>query len=197
MPFTFECWLTCSSFWRPQISSLASGLLQFLSFMSVSGKRMNLLCSRCMDIFLFWHRMKRGSCPGFLVQSHTYPYWTTPISGPAGPMSRVWATSVRNCFWIRNRRLPMLELPSIKNDKSTLQPEKRKRTLLFCSSLIAFTAHSPLPQPELPEIAMKRKLKKKKSSKMQDILIYLYSQHIFTGHQDHRYLGWYLFPWLL
>ena len=89
----------------------------------------------------------------------------------------------------------MLELPSIKNDKSTLQPEKRKRTLLFCSSLIAFTAHSPLPQPELPEIAMKRKLKKKKSSKMQDI--YLYSQHIFTGHQDHRYLGWYLFPWLL
>ena len=54
----------------------------------------------------------------------------------------------------------MLELPSIKNDKSTLQPEKQKRTLLFCCSLIALTAHSPLPQPELPEIAMKRKLKK-------------------------------------
>lgn len=161
MPFSFKCWLTCPSFWRPQISSLASGLLQFLSFTSVSGKRMNLLCSRCMDIFLFWHKMKRGSCPGFLIQSHTYPYWTTPISGPAGPMSRVWAMSVRNCFWIRNRRLPMLELPSIKNDKSTLQPEKRKKTLLFCSS---HCVHGPLPASSTRAAwdCNEKKVKKKK-----------------------------------
>ena len=92
-------------------------------------------------------------------------------------MSRVWATSVRNCFWIRNRRLPMLELPSIKNDKSTLQPEKRKRTLLFCSSLIAFTAHSPLPQPELPEMAMKRKLKKKKQQDARCTYLFIFTAH--------------------
>lgn len=35
---------------------------------------------------------------------------------------------MRNCFWSWKRRLPMLQLPSIKKDKSTLQPEERHKS---------------------------------------------------------------------
>lgn len=85
-----------------------------------------------------WHKSKRETSLGFWIPSSTYPYWTTPISGPAGPMSRAWATSVRNCFWIRNRRLPMPELPSIRNDKSTLQSEEQEKTPLLWLCLLLF-----------------------------------------------------------
>lgn len=95
-------------------------------------------------------------------------------------MSRVWATSVRNCFWIRNRRLPTLELPSIKNDKSTLQPEKRKKTVILLLSLRSRPTHSLLPQPELPEIAMKRKLKKKKKVAGCKIYLFIYIHSRFS-----------------
>lgn len=107
-------------------------------------------------------------------------------------MPRVWATSVRNCFWIRNRRLPMLELPSIKNDKSTLQPEKRKRTPLFCCSLVALTAHSPLPQPELPETAMKRELKKKVARCNIYLFIYIHSRFSLGAKITDTWAGTYL-----
>lgn len=76
-------------------------------------------------------------------------------------MSRVWAMSAKNCFWIWNRRLPMPELPSIKNDKSTLQSEEWKKTLLFWFSPNAFTWTScsffPLP---FPGISMRREWKR-------------------------------------
>lgn len=51
-----------------------------------------------------------------------------PIRGPALLMPRAWATLMRNCFWSWKRRLPMLQLPSIKKDKSTLQPEERHKS---------------------------------------------------------------------
>lgn len=50
-----------------------------------------------------------------------------PIRGPALLMPRAWATLMRNCFWSWKRRLPMLQLPSIKKDKSTLQPKERHK----------------------------------------------------------------------
>lgn len=89
-------------------------------------------------------------------------------------MSRAWATSARNCFWIRNRRLPMLELPSIKNDRSTLQPEAGKRPLLLRFSPAACTTHSPLPTPEPPPPRVHRKEVKKQSSKTEGIVVYLF-----------------------
>ena len=48
-PFTFKCWLTCPSFWRPQISSLASGLLQFLSL--YQGREW-ICCA--LDVWIFF-----------------------------------------------------------------------------------------------------------------------------------------------
>lgn len=74
-------------------------------------------------------------------------------------MSRACAMSARNCFWIRNRRLPRLELPSIKNDKSTLQSEgvKKDPVTRRISHGVLRGATSALPVPEAPEMAMKRK----------------------------------------
>lgn len=75
-------------------------------------------------------------------------------------MSRACAMSARNCFWIRNRRLPMLALPSIKNDKSTLQSEEWKgAVILVTSHWIHLCIFSPLSLPEPPEIRMERKWK--------------------------------------
>lgn len=153
---------------------MASGLLQFLSFTFVLGKRMNLGPRMCWHAL--WHKVKHATTSlGFWILNSTYPYCTTPISGPAGPMSRAWAMSARNCFWIRNRRLPMLVLPSIKNDKSTLQSEEWKRALLFWSSLIAFPCAfscSPVALPESPWESNGKKVQR--SSKMQGIFVYVY-----------------------
>lgn len=143
MPFTSKCSLSRPSLLEESDFLNGTELLPLLSFTFVLGQRMNFGCR--MRWYYLWHKIQHATSLGFWIKNGTYPYWTTPISGPPGPMSRVWATSARNCFWIRNRRLPMLELPSIKNDKSILQSEEWKRSLLFWWSLIALTrAVSPL-----------------------------------------------------
>ncbi|TNN62652.1 hypothetical protein EYF80_027093 [Liparis tanakae] len=48
----------------------------------------------------------------------------TPIMGPATPTLMTCATSDRKSFWILKRLFPMLQLPSIRKARSTMQSAK-------------------------------------------------------------------------
>lgn len=152
MPFTYKCLLTCPT--RLEVSDFLNGVwIASVSFIYICIREEKELGPSDVLACFAAQSYACDNITWFLNSESTYPYCTTPISGPAGPMSSAWAMSARNCFWMRNRRLPMLVLPSIKNDKSTLQSEEWKRALLFWSSLIAFPCAfscSPLAPPASP-----------------------------------------------